>query len=131
LNKKAITLAPIEKALTSLNKAIKQEKNEFVRDSVIQRFEYSFELSWKSLQKILEADRPLEDTSVKGILREAGRQGLISSVELWFEFQRGRNLTSHTYNEEVAEEVYEIAVRFPHQCQLLIENLQKRIASIK
>ena len=100
---KVISFEPLNKALSSLERAMAQPINEFTRDSVIQRFEYTFELSWKLLLKILEADRPLDDGSVKGILRESGKLGYINSVETWFEFQRARNLTSHTYNEEVAE----------------------------
>ncbi len=127
LNKKAISFDPINKALTSFERAVQQPKNEFNRDSVIQRFEYTFELSWKLMQKLLEADRPLDDNSVKGILRESGKQHLIGSVEKWFEFQRARNLTSHTYNEDVAEEVFKIAITFPSEAHLFILAARKRI----
>lgn len=119
-----INLAPLNKALASLERAIAQPKNEFSRDSVIQRFEFTFELSWKGLQKWIEADRPLEDASVKGILRTAATLGLITDLDSWFEFQRARNLSSHTYNEITAEEVYAIALKLPVHAAGLLEKLK-------
>jgi nucleotidyltransferase substrate binding protein (TIGR01987 family) len=131
LNKKAISFEPLTKALATLERAIQQPKNEFTRDSVIQRFEYSFELSWKLLQKVLEADKPLDDNSIKGILRESGKQKFIDSVEKWFEFQRARNLTSHTYNEDIAAEIFNIAITFPVECHNLMAAVQKKISETK
>ncbi|MBF0312278.1 MAG: nucleotidyltransferase substrate binding protein [Oligoflexia bacterium] len=123
---KKISLEPLKKALQSLKNAIAQTKNEYIRDSVIQRFEYTFELSWKIIKKVLEQDQPLEDASVKGILRSAATYGIISNLELWFEFQHARNLTSHTYNEDSAEEVYEVAVKLPPEIDLLLLKLSVR-----
>lgn len=122
------SLAPHKKALQSLKNSIKQPIDEFVRDSVIQRFEFTFELSWKNLKRYLETDKPLQDDSVKGVLREAHSRKLISDIEKWFEFHKARNLTSHTYNEDTAEEVYEIAKKFPKYCEELITNLEVKIA---
>jgi len=51
-----IILTTFEKALLSLEKALEQPKNEFIRDSVIQRFEYTYELAWKMLRRFLVAD---------------------------------------------------------------------------
>ena len=50
------SLSPLKKALESLKKSILQPINEFTRDSVIQRFEYCFELSWKNMKRYLESD---------------------------------------------------------------------------
>jgi len=130
LNPRNINIQPLKKALTSLERAIQQPLNEFNRDSVIQRFEFTFELCWKAMQKILEADRPLEDLSVKGILREAAKKNLISNLELWFKFQESRNLTSHTYNEITAEEVYKTAVQLPNEAHYVLTQLEKKIKGI-
>jgi nucleotidyltransferase substrate binding protein (TIGR01987 family) len=129
LNKKHLSFTALAKALASLERAIKQPKNEFSRDSVIQRFEYTFELCWKSLQKVLESDRQLEDSSVRGILREAARTNWIQNTELWFRFQEARNLTSHTYNEETAEEVYQTAILLPKEASALLRLLEQKVAS--
>ncbi|MCC7443134.1 MAG: nucleotidyltransferase substrate binding protein [Bdellovibrionales bacterium] len=129
MKKEKISVQPLERALQSLERAVQQPKNEFNRDSVVQRFEYTFELCWKVLKKVIEADRPLQDQSVRSILREAHVEGLVSDVELWFEFQKARNLTSHTYNEDVAEEVYLTAVKLPVEAQALIAKLKNRLSS--
>lgn len=128
MEKKDISLAPLAKALKSLERSIAQPKDEFSRDSVIQRFEYTFELCWKTLQKVLESDRPLDDPGVRGILRESARQGLISQLDTWFSFQKARNLTSHTYNEDTAEEVYGIALALPALTHELVAKVSARLS---
>ena len=121
-----LNINPLKKALSSLERAILQPLDEFTRDSVIQRFEFTFELSWKYLKKYLESNRPIEDDSIKGILREALQLNLISNIDQWFAFHKSRNLTSHTYNEETAQEVYAEAIKFPSLCHELILNLEKK-----
>lgn len=128
-------MKPIKVDLTLLDNSLKQfeeglmPKNLLERDGAIQRFEFTFELSWKTLAKVLQADKPLHDNSVKGIFREAGKQGLIIDVEKWFEFQQARNRTSHTYNQEVAAQVFELAQQFPPFVKDLISRLKLRIQS--
>ena len=92
------------------------------------RFEYTFELSWKNLKRFLENDKPLSDDSVRGVLREAHQRQLISNIDQWFAFQKSRNLTSHTYNEDTAQEVYEVAIKLPTLCHELIPNLESKLA---
>lgn len=121
-----ISLKPLKDAFEQFKKALAQPENEFIRDSVIQRFEFTFELSWRSMQKFLEADRPLADASTRNILREAHAQGLIPAVEPWFEFQKFRNMTSHVYSEKVSKEIYEKVKSFPPFCQALISTLEKK-----
>ena len=121
------SLNPLKNALASLEKAILRPLDEFTQDSVIQRFEYTFELSWKNLKRYLESDRSLQDDSVKGIFREAFARHLISDIEQWFAFQKARNLTSHTYNQDTAEEVYKEAIKLPLLCHELINKLEKKL----
>jgi nucleotidyltransferase substrate binding protein (TIGR01987 family) len=121
-----LNIAPLKKTLKSLEVSIAQPLNEFTRDSVIQRFEFTFELSWKALKKYLAADKPLDDDSVKGVLREAFQRKLISDLDQWFKFQKSRNLTSHTYNEDTAEDVYLEALKLPQLCHELIQNLESK-----
>lgn len=110
-----------EKALNQLKKAIAEPKNEFIRDSVIQRFEFTCELSWKTSKKALG----LNSTAPKMIVREMAQQGIISSPEYWFSLIDARNETSHTYNEEVAEKIYGIAVKSVCEFEKLLDELKK------
>jgi nucleotidyltransferase substrate binding protein (TIGR01987 family) len=122
-----ISLKPLQEALASLKKALDQPKDEFIRDSVIQRFEYTFEFCWKTLKRYFEWNQKLSESNVKNILREAGKQGIISSVEEWFEFLEARNQTSHTYNENKAEATYLLCQRFYPQAVELFNKLEKLI----
>lgn len=124
---------PAKIDLTLLENSLKQfevglnPKNQLERDGAIQRFEFTFELSWKTLARTLQADKPLSDNSVKGILREAGKQALISDVDKWFEFQHARNQTSHTYNQQIADEVFTLASQFPPYVKELLVRLKRRL----
>ena len=124
----ALSLSPLKKALASLNLAIQQPLNEFTRDSVIQRFEYSFELCWKTLKRYLQEHHTLKDDDIRSILREAHQHQLISQIDAWLALHKARNLTSHTYNQQAAEEVYQQAILLPALAQELVSNLEKKIS---
>ncbi len=64
--------------------------------------------------------------NLKDLFRQAGRQGIIANVESWFAYLKGRNLTSHTYNEKTAEETYQLAAAFLDDVQALLDELRKR-----
>lgn len=121
------SLKPFESALVSLEKALNKpaDQDDLVRDAVIQRFEFTFEICWKSLKRYFEFNNGLKEDNVKNLFREAGRQGLIASVEDWFAFQSARNLTSHTYSEAVAKQVFQTARQFSREARTLLEKLKK------
>ncbi len=98
------------KALVQLRKAVAMPKDEFIRDSVIQRFEFTYELSWKMLKLRLEAEA-IDAKTPKQTLQEALQAGFITDGNSWSELQRNRNLTSHTYDENLADEVYDYVGR--------------------
>ncbi len=129
MNKNEVSLSPLKKAAKSLEKALMQQKNEYVRDAVIQRFEYTFELGWKMLMRYFKVEEGIREYNIKELFREAGKQSLIDSVEDWFEYHKGRNLTTHAYNEKVAEETYEIAQRFSPAINKLILELEKKLGT--
>jgi nucleotidyltransferase substrate binding protein (TIGR01987 family) len=122
-----IDLSLLERSLKSFKEAL-NPCNLLERDGAIQRFEFTFEISWKTLAKVIQADKPLEDISVKGVLREAGRLNLIDDVEKWFEFQLARNRTSHTYDQKVAEEVFKVASQLPPYVEELLKRLKTQLA---
>jgi nucleotidyltransferase substrate binding protein (TIGR01987 family) len=94
------------KAVARLRDACAQPPNEFMRDSVIQRFEFCWELSWKALRLWLDY-LGIEANNPRDIFREALQRDLILDGNAWSEMQRMRNLTSHTYDEKLAEQVYQ------------------------
>lgn len=90
------------------------------RDSIIQRFEYCVELSWKTSMKILGS----KTVAAKPAIREMGRSDLVSDLSLWMDFVEARNNTSHVYNENMAKKVLSIALKLPEEVSKLLERLQ-------
>jgi nucleotidyltransferase substrate binding protein (TIGR01987 family) len=73
----------------------------------IQAFEFTYELAWKTMRRILEK-RGVDAQSPRETFREAARNRLIQDPEPWFLFLEKRNLTSHTYKEENAQAIITI-----------------------
>ena len=92
------------RANAQLTKACARPKDEFMRDAVIQRFEFTYELAWKMLKLKLSAEG-IPCNTPREALQEALRAGYIADGNTWSELQRMRNLTSHTYDETIAEQV--------------------------
>ena len=67
--KQDLSINPLENAVKSLERSLKQEKNEFTRDSTIQRFEYTFELAWKTLKRYFWWTQQLDESNVKNSFR--------------------------------------------------------------
>lgn len=98
------------------------------RDSVIQRFEFSIELFWKYMRLFLEEYKhiPLDSIASCDIVRSACQIRLISEqdAQLCIDMIKSRNLTSHIYKEEIAEQlVHDIPAYYNHM-QKILNNLQ-------
>jgi len=129
-----IELKPFHQAVESLRaglaRAAEVPGDEFVRDAVIQRFEYTFEMAWKMVKRRVELDSASPDQidlfSYKNLMREAGERGLIQDVTRWLLYREQRNVTSHTYNENKAKEVFETARTFYPDVAALLQELENR-----
>ena len=93
------------KAISRLEEACAQPFSSFIRDAVIQRFEFCWELAWKTLKLRLE-QLGVEVLNPRDSFREALNKGLIHDGNAWSEALKIRNLTSHTYDEKLANDVY-------------------------
>ena len=116
-----------QKALASLERALNQPKDEYIRDATIQRFEYCYELSWKSLKRYLKQYCSVEENNIKNLFRIALKQNLIDNIEDWFKYHESRNITSPTYNEISAEEVYKLAANFITDAKFLLAKIEHNI----
>lgn len=123
-----INFSSIEKALASLEDALSQKMDEYRRDGAIQRFEYTFELSWKFMQKVLKVEGVYASSPMQ-VFREAKNADLIEDFDHWVSLLKQRNLTVHTYNESTAQEVFNSAKEFPPMVHKLIKNLKARVQS--
>lgn len=97
----------LDKALKALKVMIDKpiDPDRGVVDASIQRFEFCVELFWKHLKRIIES----HGQSVfypKDVLQAAYAGKLIDDEAIWLQMLKERNLTSHTYNEQLADEIY-------------------------
>ncbi len=99
----------------NFNKAFKQlerfsevqELNEMEQQGLIKAFEYTYELSWKTLQDLLKDKGYIDIVGPRPVIEQSFRDGYISNGNGWMRMHKSRNLTSHTYDEQTAEEVIE------------------------
>lgn len=94
-----------QKAVSRLEEACAQPESSFLRDSVIQRFEFSWELAWKML-KLRLAFLGIEALNPRDVIRQSLQAGLIQDGNAWTAAQHHRNMTSHTYDEPLSRVVY-------------------------
>jgi nucleotidyltransferase substrate binding protein (TIGR01987 family) len=103
------------KAFAQLREAVElsrqRELSKLEQQGLIQAFEYTHELAWKTMKDFLEERGRQNIYGSKDATREAYKAGLINNGEVWMEMVQSRNLTSHTYNEETATTVLSAIVR--------------------
>ncbi len=85
--------------------ARQRDLSELEQQGLIQGFEFTHELAWNVLKDYLEETGISGIVGSKGATREAFKNGLIVDGESWMEMIKARNLSSHTYNQDIAEEV--------------------------
>ena len=128
-----LQLNSLVKAIQSLEVALTRWEatptDQEIRDSVVKRFEYTYELCHKMLRRQLQemSAIPTEVVALdyKSLIREGAKFKLIARPDAWFAYRRQRNLTSHTYDESVAEEVAKNAIEFLEDARQLLLALQK------
>ena len=123
----------LKKASDKLEEVIvrfEQNKNDdAIRDSVIQRFEFTYSIALKIIRKYF-IDRAfvienVNQMSFNDMIRTANQLKLLkSNLETWTKFREMRNLTSHTYDENIAQQVVSIIPAFYNEITYLIEQLR-------
>jgi len=118
--------APLESlgsAIERLGEVLELPSSDVVRDAAIQRFEFCFELAWKAMQKRLR-EEGVDCASPRSCLQAAYRQGWIEEKP-WIEMLADRNLTSHTYDQQLAEQVFQRLSQHLPQLRALDESLRR------
>lgn len=97
------------RALSLLNEALEGEVsdlNDLEKEGVIQRFEYTFELSWNTLKDRLEYDGVLmQSVTPRSVIRTAIATGLVADGQTWMNMLEDRRNTSHRYDAGLLESV--------------------------
>jgi nucleotidyltransferase substrate binding protein (TIGR01987 family) len=98
--------ANFKKALRQLQKFIdKGELTELEQQGLVKAFEYTYELAWNTLKDFLEYQGQTDIYGSRDVIRQAFSLQLIEDGDGWMDMLQSRNKTSHTYNEETAQEI--------------------------
>jgi len=100
---------------------------ELEEQGMIQAFEYTHELAWNTMKDFLEEQGLRDLYGSKDTCREAFRRGLVGNGETWMDMIKSRNLSSHTYNRDIARTIVQ-AIRM-HYCTEF-EQLLERLKSL-
>ena len=105
-NKKAVNFQKAVQRLQETIKEYEETKSDSVRDGGIQRFEFCMELAWKTTREYLLDQGFVDINSPKAVMREAYVDGILNDEAVWINALTDRNLTSHVYDEKVADDIF-------------------------
>ena len=119
----------VSESATRLADAVAQQESDLVRDATIQRFEFTFEVVWKTLKLYLER-QGYECGGPRPTLKKAFAESLIPNPEeadVWLQMLEDRNLTAHAYDEALANRIYGRIVR---DYASLLGNMAQKIQTL-
>ena len=141
----ALDLSSLEKAIGQLDKAhaltlsdlakSDAEVAQAFRMAAIQAFEFTYELCFRMLKRFLKMSEPnperIDDATFQSLIRLGCERGLLrSDLPRWMEYRRKRGITSHTYDEQKALEVFSVVPDFIREARHLFDKLKERAASL-
>ncbi|MFH0798943.1 MAG: nucleotidyltransferase substrate binding protein [Pseudomonadota bacterium] len=136
-----LDLSSLKKAVDSLERtigaaisddkmnALDADQRDAIRAGVIQNFEFTYKLSWKMMKRWLEhnlGNVQVDGVSRRELFRLGAESQLIDDVEQWMEFHSARNETAHTYDQETAGDVFQVALRFLGPAKGLLMTLESK-----
>ena len=132
----------LENAFTSLEETLRSLENQewfnaqqpIIQDTLIaeaiQKFEFVYELDIKmlkrQLKRIASNDLDIDSADFRDVIRLSLQCGLIERMEDWLDYRKMRNITSHTYDERKAQQVYNGIFDFLESSRFLLKQLQQR-----
>ncbi len=130
-----LDLTTFENAVNSLAKILdvwnSDKTDDIIRDSMIQRFEYTFSFSVKIMNRFLDLQSHvgLNTRTFNEIIRQSNQYGILkNNLEIWDDYRQKRNMTSHTYDETIAKKVIEIIPAFKEEAEFLLNKLKEKLA---
>lgn len=131
------TIEPLEKAIQRLREGLERYQRDIsdtqIRDGLIQRFEFSYELAHKILKRYMEFTSPTpqqyDGMPFQDLIRSGNEQNLLlSDWPRWRQYRDMRSKTSHTYHENIALEVVAEIPDFLEEANFLSDRLKERLA---
>jgi len=121
------SLKRLEEAINKTFSNLTNEDYPFFRDSAIQRFEFTVEIMWKSIKEYLLKKEGIECVSPKNCLREFFEVFNVDEIKAkkFLRMIDDRNLSSHTYHEEVAEDIFMNLKDYEELMKEVLESLKK------
>ena len=121
-------LLDFQNAISSLEEALALEPTDINIDGTIQRFEFTFELSWKLIHAVATYQGKEEEArNPRNAIRYGAYAGFIDDAETWFIFLNARNSTVHLYDKTASREVYNQIKNFPDLAKKLLSEVSKYI----
>lgn len=106
----------------------KEDLNEMEEQGLIKAFEYTYELSWKTLQDLLKEKGYRDIIGPRPVIEQSFQDGLITDGKSWMQMHKSRNLTSHTYDEDTANEIVK---QIQEKYYYLLKDLKSRFEKEK
>jgi len=136
----SLDLSSLRKAVKSLENALEiaapkrlaarpAPEQEVLKAGVIQNFEFTYELCWKFMKRWLAQNigaAYVDGVTRRELFRLGAEHGLITDVKRWMEYHAARNETSHTYDQETADEIFEVAGAFFADAADLLKKLEQK-----
>ncbi len=120
------------KALTEAVNLYRQRPlSKLEKQGLVKAFEFTHELAWNVIKDYFEYQGKTSIMGSRDATREAFNRGMITDGENWMEMIRSRNLTSHTYNQETADEIVEDTVNIFHNLFLQLESKLTELANVE
>ena len=116
------SLSTLKECYEDLNAQEDEKIKNYIKDSCVQRFEYTYETAKKIMNKFLkkEYDKTEKDLTINNIFRE-----MFESFENWVDYREKRNITSHEYNIELTYPIIDIIPKFTADVDFLIKSFEK------
>jgi nucleotidyltransferase substrate binding protein (TIGR01987 family) len=115
-------IATFEQALKTFKEALLLNPSDLERDGAIQRFEYCFDLAWKTSKHFMEKSGLLDLNSPRSVFAAAYSEGIIDDELIWSAIILKRNASVHTYNQQLAESLFaKLPVYYEAMYQLLLK----------
>lgn len=113
-------------ATLRLKEALNKEENDLTIDGVLHRYEFTFELAWKTLKDYLTYLGVQQNTgSPREIIQESFANKIVEDGEIWIKMMLARNSLSHLYDEETSREIYkEIKEKYIYEIENLVHKIE-------
>lgn len=115
-------------AVDRLQEGLQAEETQIVIDGILHRFEFTFELAWKTMKDYLEYMGFVEKTgSPRETIQNGFKQGIIENGEAWINMMLARNSLAHIYDEEESRKIYD---KIKGEYIFLLQNMREKFEKL-